>query len=349
MSKFERRSMLFAAWGLVAALVAVIVYPVSLTSGLLSWGYFVRSVAILGLGLRWFIERPGAVLRDALSAAVIVGVLVSLFAWTTESRPRVEYFDADLGITVNTISRARILGLPLFGRGQVNTFAVFLALCAAACLVLLAQRGTTRFAARYTLAAGLLAFTAVSTSSRAGLLCILVCLLVFATHRLDSAVSLVAASCGAVLLVLLATAAPEVLSSVGVPARGLESISLSGILSPEEASNGRFEITSVMLGDVARSPIFGTGFQDLELFHPELNASPHNQYLGAFHKAGLIGGIIYFAMAMPLITGTVRSSRPGRIMVLPLLAASISLDLLTTPVTAALAPIAFAAAFIRLD
>ncbi len=68
-------------------------------------------------------------------------------------------------------------------------------------------------------------------------------------------------------------------------------------------TSGRLEIYGILLSDLRKSPVFGTGFSGYGLFGSDLgffNAefsdtgyTPHNQYLGALWKMGLLAGIPY--------------------------------------------------------
>lgn len=62
-----------------------------------------------------------------------------------------------------------------------------------------------------------------------------------------------------------------------------------------DATSGRADLNSIMMEDIRTSPLSGTAFYDFSRFHSAgfqwLESSPHNQYLGALHKGGLIIGV----------------------------------------------------------
>lgn len=68
---------------------------------------------------------------------------------------------------------------------------------------------------------------------------------------------------------------------------------------------GRLGLYSILLSDLAKSPIFGSGFSGYGLFGSEMGFfgandlgttgyTPHNQYLGALWKMGFLAGFCYF-------------------------------------------------------
>lgn len=76
-------------------------------------------------------------------------------------------------------------------------------------------------------------------------------------------------------------------------------------------TSGRLEIYGILLNDLKNSPVFGTGFSGYGLFDSDLgffNAefsdtgyTPHNQYLGALWKMGLLAGIPYIIFLLKTI------------------------------------------------
>ncbi|AUG00967.1 hypothetical protein CXQ81_10225 [Pseudomonas sp. 09C 129] len=73
----------------------------------------------------------------------------------------------------------------------------------------------------------------------------------------------------------------------------------------DAVSSGRLGLYVILVEDLLKSPIFGTGFSGYGIFDSGLGYfendvstsgyTPHNQYLGALWKMGALAGIFYFA------------------------------------------------------
>lgn len=110
-----------------------------------------------------------------------------------------------------------------------------------------------------------------------------------------------------------------------------------------DVASGRDRLAWLMLSDLKRSPVVGTGFGDFQRFHTAkdtmwVESSPHNTYLGAVHKMGVPIGLSYLLLLLRSVPLYVRSSlRGGSSLGRPLaLSVAIGLlpfmDALTTPV-----------------
>lgn len=76
-------------------------------------------------------------------------------------------------------------------------------------------------------------------------------------------------------------------------------------------SSGRLGLYMIIVEDLIKSPIFGTGFAGYGLFDSELGYfdndvstsgyTPHNQYLGAIWKMGGLAGVFYIAFLWSIV------------------------------------------------
>ncbi|PRW94881.1 O-antigen ligase family protein [Pseudomonas fluorescens] len=76
-------------------------------------------------------------------------------------------------------------------------------------------------------------------------------------------------------------------------------------------SSGRLGLYVILIEDLIKSPLFGTGFSGYGIFDSELGYfdndvstsgyTPHNQYLGALWKMGGIAGIFYLIFLWKII------------------------------------------------
>jgi O-antigen ligase len=63
----------------------------------------------------------------------------------------------------------------------------------------------------------------------------------------------------------------------------------------DDFSNGRLSLAQEAVSDVVKDPLFGTGFYGFQLQSDffDVVSSPHNQYLTAVWKMGILPGIFY--------------------------------------------------------
>ena len=78
----------------------------------------------------------------------------------------------------------------------------------------------------------------------------------------------------------------------------------------ESLSTNRFEIYAMQLDDLARNPLTGNGFHGFELHGINrgrdsslVGLSPHNQYLGAVWKMGVVAAVFYFGFLIRAFSG----------------------------------------------
>lgn len=265
--------------------------------------------------------------------------LVSIPLLLSGNRIRVEYFSDQINGFVVALN-GDFLGLPLFGLGQINTYALWLAV-GACCASVISFDQKERVWARALSGVGAIssAYIVFQSGSRTGVL-VFACFAVLLTRSLARTRVGFAIVC---LVFVVSSAVVVSPRTFGIPAlvsdRTLERLSVSDESTLDELSNGRLFILTTLVADTIRSPIVGTGFNDFELFHasdPDLHGSPHNQWFGAFHKMGIVGGIAYASFFKRLVF--VRRAKLRRLtprnLALAGLSSTFVLDALTVPITA---------------
>lgn len=233
----------------------------------------------------------------------------------------------------------------LYGNGQVNTTAGILFL---ATPVFLFQWSRSAGAARF-LWAILLAMSwgmILFSGSRGAVLCLAIYLFVFIAFGASS--TSVGSLSRKVLAAALVTAAvlgsSRLISASPKYQRTIEALEGQSAL---DITAGRGDLVRVMLSDIYRSPLLGTSFGDFERFHRTLatvwlDSSPHNSYLGAMHKGGLLIGLGFVMLMFHALTFRTRGLSPDRQMFGPPLAFALAiglmpvLDVFTTALLASL-------------
>jgi hypothetical protein len=339
--------MLATALGLVVVLLGLQFTPrTPVTAPLLSLVYYAKPWVVFLAAI--VIARD---LKPELSDRVLTGIAAVLSAttlWIYVEGVRagslvVTSIRATSTVTGFTAG-ARVGDPVLFGAGQVNTTAALLFALTPVVLTLLDRR---RDARRYLWLLPMCTswVIIVRSGSRSALAALAVYLLVAVfiwLRRTGPTVArrdLLRIAVAVTLLPLavwgIATVVPSASPKYVLSAQALAAGDISTL------SSGRTDMTGVMLADVARSPVVGTAFQDFSRFHaggPLEASSPHNQYVGALHKGGILAGVpflVLIAAAFPY-----RRNRARRFLGLPLGVAAygvllIVLDPFTSPVLAA--------------
>lgn len=334
-TEFLKRTVLVLLAALVAwAVVGIFAPHLSVFSTGLTAGYFLRSnifvlpaVVVIGLSP----ERNYRFFLTAIAAIVAIFTIPMLRLGSSVRR---EFFsDVVDGIVVQM--NGSFLGLPLFGLGQVNTFAVLVAIGAcAAFLCGIDSRSSVLVRSISIAVAFASSVVCLQSGSRSGVL-VLAAFGTLTLRRLAKRPSHFVLTIGFFFLGTLAVLSP---STLGLPSltseRLQERLSVSQLSNIDAFSSGRSHIYARVMSDLFRSPIVGTGFGDFDLFHSTetLLDSPHNQWLGAFHKMGLLGGIPYVLLIWWLLKAIPSSSIKDA--VLAGLASTLVLDSLTVPVVA---------------
>lgn len=208
-----------------------------------------------------------------------------------------------LGFTAGTWDRS----VQLYGYGQVNnTGALFVVAMAIFLVLTLSGRGVTRLVG----VTGIVMSMAViaPSGSRGSLVAALIFIVVaFATPFFQGKrVSAGAVLALGLLVVVTAVFVPQVIANTPKYLATLDALTSSNDNS--DLTHGRGELIGLMWEDFKRSPVFGTAFGDFARFRPDASdhlasSSPHNTYLGPFHKGGLLVGAVYSALlvrALPL-------------------------------------------------
>lgn len=281
--------------------------------------YFWKSWIIYLAAFQWVNqsrdkERATMKLIAGIGVAVWVAVLMTLIAWQ-QSGTLTRYGVHESGGTVLGYS-AGLWNYPvkLYGSGQVNNTGTLFAVGLAIFVTLtLTGRGALKLVG-VTGTVGAMLVIAPS-GSRGSLLAALAIIAVAFVTKLLSGRNLSVGVFAALALIVGITVSflPEILAASPKYLRTLNMI--ASPMSNADVTSGRSVLAETMLGDILRSPVIGTGFGDFARFHPFsselLGASPHNTYIGPFHKGGLLVGIIYVGLvikALPLRRGSLPAS-----------------------------------------
>lgn len=251
--------------------------------------------------------------------------------------------DSGLGVTGYT---AGIWELPigLYGFGQVNVTACLLAV-GVPIIVAHAMARTGIFRRVFWLSFIPVSWWFVITSgSRTSFITSLIFVVLLFLNRRSAAKEL---SIGKVVLsiALITVAMTQADRLLEASPKYRETITSVTQGDSSSVASGRDELGELVIADVRRSPLFGSGYGDFHRFHsddgsPWVDSSPHNTYLAPFLKGGIPVGIAYLVLLLrslpfnrlSLVRGTEWLSLPYT------LALTVGLfpfiDALTTPVLA---------------
>lgn len=302
----------------------------------LALAVFLKSFAIIApvitLVRRFNLTKESVLLALSWSGFVVV---LPIYAGLGSARAR--YFDEQLGTYFVSIDSSYI-GLDLFASGQVNLFSYWLGVGACAGFIYWSNGEGSSAMRRATLGVSLaIALILVQTGSRTGLMLLAAFAILEIAVRRRSAVS----TAGMLMTISIAVVLISWPTLFGftdlISERVKNRLAFSEVGNIDRFSSGRAQFVNEMLLDIARSPIFGTGFSDFELFpRTQKLGSPHNQWIGAFHKMGILGGCVYMRAVFQLAFGArVHSRAPSvRNLIVACFVTALVLDSLTAPVTA---------------
>lgn len=303
--------------GLFLSAVGILIFALD-SSGLYSVAtaaYFWKSWIFYVAAFQWVSqfrdkERVTLKLVTGVGAAIWVAVIVTLIAWQ-QSGALTRYGTHESGGVVLGYS-AGFWDNPvkLYGFGQVNNTGALFAIGLAIFITLtLSGRGAVRVIG-VTGTVGAMLVIAPS-GSRGSLLAALAIIGVAFMAKLLSGRKLSVGALAALALIVGATVSflPEILAASPKYLRTLHV--LASPMANADVTSGRGDLAGIMVRDVLRSPIIGTGFGDFARFHPSSSelqgAAPHNTYIGPFHKGGILVGVLYLGLmfrVLPLRRGS---------------------------------------------
>lgn len=235
--------------------------------------------------------------RAMLTGAIWIGLCIAastILGMAALGRPTV-FIDGSLRFSVSQVFPH------LAGNAQVNTWATVLVAVSIVGMVAL-EGSAVRRATKLAALMGVLGSLAVipTTGSRATTLAAIILISIFFARAMVGAIrlsrNLAVASAVAALLVgsvVGAMALREVSDNPRVAA------TLAAVREGHggEQFAGRDVRAIAMIRDVGVSPLIGTAFRDFAWRQPQLaDSSPHNQWLGSIHKAGLPIGLAYLGV-----------------------------------------------------
>ncbi len=291
----------------------------------LSIGYFFKPMLLFFAGYRLLATRARLVFSLKVAAAVSSAVATCLvIEQVVTGVPFLLPGEAAvLGLT--------FLGIPLFGATGVNALAVTFVVLGLLAGTLVSETRSPLLRVLYISGGCAVAVLVAATASRQAMIGLaigvgLILMLSGARRGLVLAVCLVAVGCFVVQDTSLAFS--ELL-------RVKLQDNMDRIHEREfgALTTGRLELAGLMVEDLVRNPITGNGFHGFQLFRSVWGSedvtgvSPHQQYLGAFWKMGIVGGAVYLAflsrMVLPLWRLRLRERRD------PIWAALVSVTALT--------------------
>lgn len=291
---------------LIFALVSPGLYPV-LTAAFFwkSWIFYlaaykwVISSRDMQAQIMKLLKGVGLALWAALAMTVVAWQLTgSLVRYSTRPDGTVV-----LGYSAGTWERS----IQLYGYGQVNnTGALFVVGMAIFLVLTLTGRGGTRVMG----VTGIVMSMAViaPSGSRGSLVAALLLIVVAFASRFFQGRRVSAGTVLALGMLVAVTAifVPQVIADTPKYLATLDA--LTSPSDQTDLTHGRGDLIGLMWEDFKRSPVVGTGFGDFARFRPNasehlVNSSPHNTYIGPFHKGGVLVGVVYIALlirALPL-------------------------------------------------
>ncbi len=341
---------ILVAWSVVVVLGWALLTATSETAPLGSMVFFWKSwIALLLAYLVIMRSRsPRAAVHRVLGLVAwsqIVLISLAYAGWLVTGR-LIASATSDTGILVTGFSAGSWeYPIQLYGFGQVNVTAALLAL-AGPVLTYRATRARHLFAKVFWLPWIPASWWLILNSGSRGALVtagVFVALLPLAHRKGLGRISVVNLAIALLIGVGVVANSQLILDASPKYARTLNEVGRGDAVA---VSSGRDEINLLTLQDLERSPIFGTGFGDYYRFHTAadtrwVSSSPHNTYLGPFHKGGIPIGVGYLAlMATCLPFRRVHTFQGTDYLILPLtVPILIGIfpvgDALTTPVLAA--------------
>lgn len=330
------------AWGVVDGSKAID----SIQSWLFFWKSWMAAFLAYGLIMRSR-DRTRSVHRvlGFVTLGLMTMIIMTLAGWALTGT-LVTGTQVGSGILVTGFSAgAWDLPIQLYGHGQVNVSASFLAL------------GGPVFAYRATRAHSVFAkffwilwipvswWLIINSGSRGALVTagLFMALLFLASERGLAGISVGKLTLTIALSFLVLSQSQLILDASPKYSRTIAELQAG---NTETVTSGRDEINALSVEDILRSPLVGTAFGDFGRFHtaadtPWVSSSPHNTFLGAVHKLGIplgVGYLLLMARTMPLRrpTGFRGTEFFGPAMVVPLAVGTFTVgDALTTPILAA--------------
>lgn len=315
-----RESKLFLA-GVFFSVVGILIFALGYPGlhPFITAAYFWKSWIIYIAAFQWVSqfqnrERATFTMIAGVGAAIWVAILMTLLAWQ-QSGTLTRYGVHESGGTVLGYS-AGLWSNPvkLYGSGQVNNTGALFAVGLAVFITLtLGSRGLVRMMGATGMVGAMLVIA--PSGSRGSLLAAFTIIAVAFLAKLLSGRNISVGILATLALIAGITASflPEILAASPKYLKTLHV--LASPMSNVDVTSGRSDLVEVMVGDVLKSPIIGTGFGDFARFHEfsgELEgASPHNTYIGPFHKGGILVGVLYMGLvirALPLRRGTLPST-----------------------------------------
>lgn len=299
---------------LIFALSSPNLYPV------LTAAFFWKSWIIYLAAYKWVVSAHDLhaqvmKLLKGVGVAIWIALTMTTMAWL-QSGMLIRYSTRPdgttvLGYTAGTWDQP----IQLYGWGQVNnTGALFVVGLAIFVTLTIGGRGMTRLLGASGTA---MAMVVIAPSGSRGSLvaALLFIAAAFATRFFQGRnVSVGAIVALGLIVAVTAVMLPQVIAETPKYLATLDALTSPN--STRDVTHGRGDLVGLMIEDIRRSPILGTAFGDFARFRPNapadlVSASPHNTYLGPFHKGGLLIGLVYSALvirALPLRKGALPAS-----------------------------------------